>query len=149
VVIILNSGAGGAAHNPGATRSRIAALFCAVGLYPQIIVAEGKGVDAIALQAVAGNEETIIAAGGDGTVSAVAAEVAGTRTRLGVLPLGTLKHFARELRNSVPSRGRGARSGRFNNRAQLDFSPSRFSVLAPADFNIWRSDFDSRYAEGD
>ena len=38
----------------------------------------------------------LVAAGGDGTVSAAAAAVAGTPTPLGVLPLGTLNHFAKD-----------------------------------------------------
>ena len=38
-----------------------------------------------------------VAAGGDGTVNAVASVVAGTETALGVLPLGTLNHFAKDL----------------------------------------------------
>jgi diacylglycerol kinase family enzyme len=39
----------------------------------------------------------IVAAGGDGTVSAVASTVAGTGVALGVLPLGTLNHFAKDI----------------------------------------------------
>src|SRR5262249_2923094 len=39
----------------------------------------------------------IVAGGGDGTIGTVAAAVAGTETALGVLPLGTLNHFAKDL----------------------------------------------------
>jgi diacylglycerol kinase family enzyme len=35
--------------------------------------------------------------GGDGTISAAASAVVGTKTLLGILPLGTLNHFARDL----------------------------------------------------
>ena len=39
----------------------------------------------------------VIAGGGDGTVSAVASRLAITDVALGVLPLGTLNHFAKDL----------------------------------------------------
>ncbi len=39
----------------------------------------------------------VAAAGGDGTVSAVAGIIAGTKAKLGVIPAGTLNHFAKEL----------------------------------------------------
>jgi diacylglycerol kinase family enzyme len=44
------------------------------------------------------NADVIVAGGGDGTVSAVASALAGGPTPLGILPLGTLNHFARDLR---------------------------------------------------
>ena len=52
---------------------------------------------AAAVRAVDGGADVVIAAGGDGTVSAVAGVVAGTGAVLGVIPLGTLNHFARDL----------------------------------------------------
>ena len=39
----------------------------------------------------------LVAAGGDGTVSAVADVVRGSGTALGVIPVGTLNHFAKDL----------------------------------------------------
>lgn len=39
----------------------------------------------------------IVAAGGDGTINAVAAKLVGTDKTLGVLPLGTLNHFSKDL----------------------------------------------------
>jgi diacylglycerol kinase family enzyme len=50
-----------------------------------------------AKMAVESGVDAVLAAGGDGTVSAVASVVAGTRAILGVIPLGTLNHFARDL----------------------------------------------------
>jgi len=41
--------------------------------------------------------DIVVAAGGDGTVSAVAARLAGTDRTLGVIPGGSLNHFARDL----------------------------------------------------
>jgi diacylglycerol kinase family enzyme len=40
----------------------------------------------------------VVAGGGDGTINAVASALAGSATRLGVLPLGTLNHFAKDLK---------------------------------------------------
>jgi diacylglycerol kinase family enzyme len=57
----------------------------------------GKELLAAALSAVKDGSSMVVAAGGDGTVSAVASQLAGTDTVLGVLPMGTLNHFAKDL----------------------------------------------------
>lgn len=49
-------------------------------------------------EAVAAGADLVIAGGGDGTLSAVASGVAGTATAFGILPVGTLNHFARDLK---------------------------------------------------
>lgn len=60
-------------------------------------VVPGHELPAAAKRALDANSCTIVAGGGDGTISAVAGVVAGTPAALGVLPLGTLNHFARDL----------------------------------------------------
>ncbi|HWL40708.1 MAG TPA: diacylglycerol kinase family protein [Gemmatimonadaceae bacterium] len=47
-------------------------------------------------KAIAGAAARIIVAGGDGTIAAAAALVAGTKTELAILPGGTLNHFAKD-----------------------------------------------------
>ena len=51
--------------------------------------------------AVAAGATRVVVAGGDGTIAAAAAELAGTGVELAVLPGGTLNHFARDL--GIPS----------------------------------------------
>lgn len=48
-------------------------------------------------RAMASDAEVIVAAGGDGTVSAIANAIAGTCKTLGILPLGTANLLARDL----------------------------------------------------
>ena len=104
MIVILNAHAGTVAKSAN-LQSRITDLFGAVGLNTEIISVAGKDMSAAAKRAVVENHETIVAAGGDGTVNTVAAEVAGTEKTLGVLPLGTLNHFAKDLHLSLDLEG--------------------------------------------
>jgi diacylglycerol kinase family enzyme len=58
---------------------------------------EGSQVDIAARLALTRKPDVMVAGGGDGTLSTVAGVVAGTEIPLGVLPLGTLNHFAKDL----------------------------------------------------
>jgi YegS/Rv2252/BmrU family lipid kinase len=44
--------------------------------------------------------DIVVAGGGDGTVNLVASSLSGSNTPLGILPLGTLNHFAKD--NKIP-----------------------------------------------
>lgn len=76
---------------------RVVELFGARGARVDTIVVErGSDLAPLARGYVERGYTTIVAAGGDGTVSAVASVLVGTPAALGVLPLGTLNHFARD-----------------------------------------------------
>ncbi len=57
----------------------------------------GGELSALAQKAVEIDAEIVVAGGGDGTLNAVASRLAGTNKVFGVLPLGTLNHFAKDL----------------------------------------------------
>jgi diacylglycerol kinase family enzyme len=97
MIVILNPGAGSVPKNAD-LKSKIAESFAAAGLPAEIVAVHGKDMSAAAKEAVAGPEEIIVAGGGDGTISTIAAQVAGSDKILAVLPLGTLNHFAKDLR---------------------------------------------------
>jgi YegS/Rv2252/BmrU family lipid kinase len=61
----------------------------------------------LAREAVEQQAEVVIAAGGDGTINEVIQELAGTETALGVLPIGTVNDWAREI--GIPLDVKGAR----------------------------------------
>ena len=75
--------------------SRISGQF---GVETEVVVTKrGDDISSLAGRALSERRQPIVAGGGDGTVSAVAGRLAGTDTALGVLPMGTLNHFAKDV----------------------------------------------------
>jgi diacylglycerol kinase family enzyme len=60
-------------------------------------IVEGPVVRAAASEALARGSTILVAGGGDGTVSSVASAIVGSDAALGILPLGTLNHFAKDV----------------------------------------------------
>lgn len=96
VLVCINRSSGGAARGRSESNAIRRALKNA-GIAAKVKLLEGRGITELAQQAVKRGDPLLIIGGGDGTVSAAASVLAGTKTVLGVLPLGTLNHFARDL----------------------------------------------------
>src|SRR3954468_3651637 len=97
-VVILNEKAGKPGKSaPGATADELRAGFAQAGLEADIRIPAADQMGEIVRAAVAERPDVIVAGGGDGTVRCVAAALADTGIVLGVLPLGTLNHFAKDL----------------------------------------------------
>ncbi|MEO5740303.1 MAG: acylglycerol kinase family protein, partial [Vicinamibacterales bacterium] len=71
-------------------------LVRAAGIDARIRELDPHDIRAAAREALDAHSEAVVAGGGDGTVSTVASTLAGTSVPLGVLPLGTLNHFAKD-----------------------------------------------------
>ena len=97
LIAIINSAAGSA--DECARAQRLAEIFGAADVEARVVpVGAGDELVEKARAAVRARPDIIVAGGGDGTINAVAAELVDTDIALGVLPLGTLNHFAKALR---------------------------------------------------
>jgi len=100
VKIIISAGAGGGENeNVG---ERVAQIFDENRIDIDMSVARsGAELTELARDAAHGPHKVVVAAGGDGTVNSVASAIIDSDKILGVLPAGTLNHFARDL--GIPS----------------------------------------------
>ena len=96
IAVLVNTRAGTASGHPRIVDD-LRDRFRAAGREAEIIALTG-GQDPVAVARQASSRASIVVAGGgDGTVSSVAAGLIDSPAALGVLPLGTLNHFARDL----------------------------------------------------
>lgn len=96
ITIILNVGSGTGCNNSLLERIRMA--FHASGVDVRMRIADRfTSPESLARAALAQGDRVLVAAGGDGTISAVASALVGTEAALGVLPIGTLNHFAKDM----------------------------------------------------
>jgi len=95
VALVVNSGSRRGADAMTSVRD----LFVASGLRSVRAheVTSGADLPGVLDQVVATAPDLLLVGGGDGTIGCAAERVAGTRTVLGVLPLGTANDFARTL----------------------------------------------------
>jgi YegS/Rv2252/BmrU family lipid kinase len=76
----------------------LSGAFQASGLKVNLQLAKsGEEVIRMAERALQSRSQVVVAGGGDGTINAVASVLVGTEKVLGVLPLGTLNHFAKDI----------------------------------------------------
>ncbi len=98
IKIIINRGSG-KNHNADHLKIELVGLFAAYKLKAEIFIAEsGDEIFEFTEKAVQSDAEIIVAGGGDGTISAVAGKLVGTKKTLGILPFGTLNNFSKDLK---------------------------------------------------
>ena len=96
VLVCVNRSSGAAARSEREA-DEIRAALASAGIKGRVELLDGAAIAEQAKKAAEAGTELIVVGGGDGTISAAAGALAGTGTSLGILPLGTLNHFARDL----------------------------------------------------
>jgi YegS/Rv2252/BmrU family lipid kinase len=96
IAVVLNASSG---HGTAAkVADQLREIFAAAGREARIALAgEGSELNAAMRRAVEDGCDALVAGGGDGTINCAASAVVGREIPLGVLPLGTLNHFAKDL----------------------------------------------------
>jgi diacylglycerol kinase family enzyme len=102
IAVLLNQAAGNVLYRDGRTlRETLAAAFERRGMTATLEFLSGAEMTAGAERALHAVQEhrldAVVAGGGDGSIASVAGVLAATSVPLGILPLGTFNHFAKDL----------------------------------------------------
>jgi diacylglycerol kinase family enzyme len=94
IVVIVNS-ASGCGHG-GTTVAAIEAEFRTIGQTSRVTCVNSDAIRQAIEHAIKGGARLIVIGGGDGTLSTAASALVDTEAVLGVLPMGTFNHFAKD-----------------------------------------------------
>jgi diacylglycerol kinase family enzyme len=97
-VTVLVNRRGGSVKKKGITAGSLREMFLKAGTEADVQLIPGEQICDAARAAVKAGTGAVVAGGGDGTIRAVASVLVGGEVPLGVLPLGTLNHFAGDLK---------------------------------------------------
>ncbi|MEO8243501.1 MAG: diacylglycerol kinase family protein [bacterium] len=96
ICIIMNAGSG--QQDAGLGPEKIEAAFVDLGAACTVkLIDDGATIEAETRNALNEGYKKIVAAGGDGTICAVASAIRGSAAAMGILPLGTFNYVARSL----------------------------------------------------
>lgn len=96
IIVLINSGAGSVKDE--GDRAKLLQLLAMTVPDAETRCTDAQvTMDELIRQGVKDAPRVLVAGGGDGTINAVASALVGTPIALGVLPLGTLNHFAADL----------------------------------------------------
>jgi diacylglycerol kinase family enzyme len=96
IAVIVNRGAGTVVSQK-LDEEALRAAFREAGAEADVRLLPGDEIEKAAREALEKGAEVVVAGGGDGTIRSVASVLVGGDVPLGVLPVGTLNHFARDL----------------------------------------------------
>jgi len=94
--VLLNRDGGAVAKDPDIA-DKVKLALDAAGVAARVELISGDDCENRSREAAERGDPLLIVGGGDGTIGAAAAALAGSKTALAILPLGTLNHFARDL----------------------------------------------------
>src|SRR5213593_1781848 len=96
--VLLNAAAGSVDSEETAQQvARVLAAFRTAGADAAVSAVEPPGLPAAVEKAARSDADVVVMGGGDGTLNCGVGVLAGGDKPLGILPLGTLNHFAKDL----------------------------------------------------
>jgi diacylglycerol kinase family enzyme len=96
-VVLINCAAGSLKAQTDQDVKKIEELLKAVGVSAVVQSLQPSQIEEYAAKLVDSDFDGVIVAGGDGTIHSVASALVGSSKPLGILPLGTMNHFAKDL----------------------------------------------------